>query len=222
MIKPLALFLTATAAAFAGGPSNAAVIDFSNTGCTANNSQNCLIPQTYGDTVDVDVSYRTLSATTGQPTGSGLFQFGSYGDLTDVVYGGGDGLHYIAEITLTATMGHLLSLQSFDVATYNRRASYVPISIYDLAGNLLSGGTYVTGSPTHATVKPSTGYLSGVVIRWGPDSYNVGLDNITYDAQPVIPVPEPATWAMLLCGFGAMGWSLRRRDRDRLLSREAV
>ena len=25
------------------------------------------------------------------------------------------------------------------------------------------------------------------------------------------PVPEPATWAMMLIGFGAMGWSIRRR-----------
>jgi len=27
----------------------------------------------------------------------------------------------------------------------------------------------------------------------------------------VAPVPEPATWAMMLLGFGAMGFSLRRR-----------
>ena len=26
-------------------------------------------------------------------------------------------------------------------------------------------------------------------------------------------VPEPATWAMLLIGFGAIGWSLRRRTQ---------
>lgn len=26
-------------------------------------------------------------------------------------------------------------------------------------------------------------------------------------------VPEPATWAMLMLGFGAVGWSLRRRQR---------
>jgi hypothetical protein len=218
MIKPLALFLTATAAAFAGGPSNAAVIDFSNTGCTANSGQNCLIPQAYGDTADVDVSYRTLNAATGQLIGSGLFMFGSYGDLSNVVYGGSDALHYIAEITLTAKAGRLLSLQSFDVATYFGRASAVPISIYDLSGNLLSGGTYATRSPTHATIAPDTDYLSGITIRWGPDSYNVGLDNIAYDVRATVPlpVPEPATWALMLCGFGSVGWNLRRRNRQRI------
>lgn len=212
MTKSLPLFLAAIAATFIGGPSRAAVIDFTDTGCTANNSQNCLIPQTYGDTTDVDVSYRTLNLA-GQSTGVGLFMFGKYGDLNDVVYGGSDALHYIAEITLTATAGHLLSLQSFDVATYNGRASSVPIAIYDLAGNLLSGGTYATGSPTHATVTPGTDYLSGVVIRWGPDSYNAGLDNIRYDIEPAVPLPEPATWAMLLLGFGGMGHAMRRRPR---------
>ena len=27
------------------------------------------------------------------------------------------------------------------------------------------------------------------------------------------PLPEPATWAMMLLGFGAIGWQLRRRAR---------
>jgi hypothetical protein len=218
MTKSLLLFLAAPLAAFAGGPSHAAVIDFTDTGCTAINGVNCLIPQTYGDTADVDVSYRALNAATGQPVGSGLFMFSNYGDLTNVVFGGTDMLHYVAEITLTAKVDRLLSLQSFDVATYNGRSSTVPISIYDLAGNLLSGGTYATRSPTHATVTPATSYLSGVVIRWGPDSYNVGLDNIAYDVRATVPlpVPEPATWALMLCGFGSVGWSLRRRNRQRI------
>lgn len=32
------------------------------------------------------------------------------------------------------------------------------------------------------------------------------------------PVPEPATWAMMLLGFGAMGVSMRRRRRDLALA----
>jgi hypothetical protein len=27
----------------------------------------------------------------------------------------------------------------------------------------------------------------------------------------LVPVPEPGTWAMMLIGFGAIGWSIRRR-----------
>lgn len=31
------------------------------------------------------------------------------------------------------------------------------------------------------------------------------------------PVPEPATWALMLTGFGAVGWSMRSRTRQRLI-----
>ena len=32
----------------------------------------------------------------------------------------------------------------------------------------------------------------------------------------VPPIPEPATWAMMLLGFGAAGFALRRRRRPAL------
>lgn len=43
----------------------------------------------------------------------------------------------------------------------------------------------------------------------------VGLDNVTFDSMGGAPVggavPEPATWAMMIAGFGLAGASLRRR-----------
>jgi hypothetical protein len=35
----------------------------------------------------------------------------------------------------------------------------------------------------------------------------------TVTINPAPGVPEPATWAMMLLGFGAIGWQLRRRAR---------
>jgi hypothetical protein len=35
--------------------------------------------------------------------------------------------------------------------------------------------------------------------------------NVAFVASPVGLVPEPATWAMMLLGFGAVGYSMRRR-----------
>jgi len=42
------------------------------------------------------------------------------------------------------------------------------------------------------------------------------LDNIVYDSTQTA-VPEPATWALLILGFGAVGGALRRRRRPSLL-----
>jgi hypothetical protein len=190
-------------------PASATVLNFTNTGCTSGGGTNCLIPQSYGDSQEIDVSYRTLNASTGQPAGTGLFYFaGGYGNLSGIVYGGSDSTHYKAELTLTAKPGKLVSLQSFDFGTYANRAAKVPITISDLDGNVLTSGLYSTGYPGHGTLSPNTALLSGIVIRWGPDSYNVGLDNITYTTGNA--VPEPASWAMMLAGFGALGWRARK------------
>ena len=43
-----------------------------------------------------------------------------------------------------------------------------------------------------------------------PTDTSVGLDNIAVSA-----VPEPATWAMLLLGFGMIGFAMRKRSNVR-------
>ena len=41
------------------------------------------------------------------------------------------------------------------------------------------------------------------------------LDDVSLHAVPVAGVPEPATWAMMLVGFGGLGMTLRRRSQSR-------
>jgi hypothetical protein len=64
------------------------------------------------------------------------------------------------------------------------------IENYALAGQALGAGTYTL------TVQGTRG-----------DSGAFG-GNVAFEAAGV---PEPATWAMMLLGFGAIGWQLRRR-----------
>ena len=40
-----------------------------------------------------------------------------------------------------------------------------------------------------------------------------GIAMVNFSVQQAAAVPEPATWAMMLIGFGGIGASLRRRKR---------
>jgi hypothetical protein len=53
--------------------------------------------------------------------------------------------------------------------------------------------------------------IRGVSI-WNDDVTGFGLANIRFNVASA--VPEPATWAMMLMGFGAAGYSMRRRRRQ--------
>ena len=44
------------------------------------------------------------------------------------------------------------------------------------------------------------------------------VDAIVDNISVVDAVPEPGIWAMLLLGFGAIGWQLRRRGRPQILT----
>ena len=41
-----------------------------------------------------------------------------------------------------------------------------------------------------------------------------GSQDLTFSATISAPVPEPATWAMMLAGFGALGFAMRRHPRQ--------
>ena len=61
---------------------------------------------------------------------------------------------------------------------------------------------------------------SAVVVRFDGDSGRTdrgapALDNVALTASAAGAVPEPATWAMLVLGFGTLGAGLRRRNGSR-------
>jgi hypothetical protein len=67
-----------------------------------------------------------------------------------------------------------------------------------LAPGSFSPGEYVGLSGTNIT--------SATLGRDAGSSSNILIDNLTFTA-----VPEPSTWAMMLLGFGAIGFAIRRK-----------
>lgn len=192
----------------AAGASTTITFDASSDQCVSNGSR-CVMRQTYGDTAAVDVSYQNIKAD-GTVVGVAQQFYSNFGDLGNVLTAGSylDGT--LGQVTLKARDGYKISLLDFDFAGYVNFAPTLPLKVMDLLGNELVAGVFSTGDgSTHRSLAVNSAFLDGIVIRWGPDSSVGGIDNIRYDVQAA--VPEPATWAMMILGFGGMGALLRHR-----------
>jgi hypothetical protein len=116
------------------------------------------------------------------------------------------------ESTSLTVLGGTLGL---DGVIFND-ASYITAGTQDLPNSfLLLALSDVDKSLSLVFVSPLT--LSGATLSTASDNYQefVGTRTIVsgsvVNANPTSAVPEPATWAMMLLGFGGIGFQLRRR-----------
>lgn len=104
------------------------------------------------------------------------------------------------------------SVDTFNVLSFLNSAGNV---IYTITGAELLGPA-ATGNQTSATTNPLvrfnfTGADTNVAAMrlstaGGANNYSFEIDNLA-----ISPVPEPATWGMMMLGLGIAGASLRRR-----------
>jgi hypothetical protein len=102
--------------------------------------------------------------------------------------------------------------RTFDATTqYDWQTSSIQVLstqnvLYNLVhpnGTSSTGGTLVANQWT--TFVGNFDYLQFT----GPG--NILVDNVTFSLVRTTPVPEPATWAMLISGLGLVGAAMRRR-----------
>ena len=120
------------------------------------------------------------------------------------------------DISVTGlTAGNPYSFSYFD----DQRAGFgvVPYTVSFDGVTIASYAPAPTGwtSRTTSIFNPigSTGTLSFSAPLQGFDN-GAGIDNITLNGAGVAGVPEPATWAMMLFGLGAIGAMARSRRRS--------
>ena len=144
---------------------------------------------------------------------SGIWQDGFYGSGTSAYNGygqNGESIMWNAPTTLN----------SLDIAKCAFCGDFSPISftasLYDAANHLLGAQT-VAASFSDSLLTFNIANVSRLTLTFagGADAYRDGrtdawytVSNVTYGGGAV---PEPATWAMMLMGFGLIGATARGR-----------
>lgn len=196
---------------FAGAANAVEVLGVHNTGVAADGS-----PLAAGDGV-TDPNYTIVSSANESLIGQHALTYYNTAYLQDgpasrIVNATGDGNGVDNETTTFAT--------TFDLTGYN------PVNA-TISGQVLfdnSGEIFLNGNQIGGTV---TGYTSLTPFGTNMNFFNAGINTLTFvlhnDTGPTAfqvagltvtdggAVPEPASWALMVVGFGMVGASLRRR-----------
>lgn len=165
------------------------------------------IPQSYGDIAgQLDMSYSSVESPGSQvPCFDSGFYFWDtdYSNLRDVGYGCDGGT---AKVKLAPKPGYVVTLLGFDLGAWPRVDRPSQVAIY--SGNI---STLIFADPAPLTIAGSvakqyvfSGPLftspDGYVIQFGPDGFNVGIDNLSFAVSPV-PGPLPLFGVAASLGF---------------------
>ena len=103
------------------------------------------------------------------------------------------------------------SLTSIDVATAFSGGSATSLTIQGFLNNVLTGTVSISSLGQFQTVSGSAfGTVDYLVFDGTGGDGGFELDNAVFGAVTAA-VPEPASWALMIVGFGMVGGALRRR-----------
>ena len=168
---------------------------------------------------DLIVGDNTLQGTTNQ-TGSTVV----FTSSTDDLLAPPQGQARIEPVdgSLGALVFSLSDLSTFTSAEFNILASVggpVTLSAYDASNMLLASLSSTlsgSGQNYYGFLADSSTPITSIGIMAGPNTVisSIGQFRVGGISSVAEPVPEPGTWAMLLVGFGALGFAMRRRKSN--------
>ncbi|OHB29179.1 MAG: hypothetical protein A2790_17165 [Phenylobacterium sp. RIFCSPHIGHO2_01_FULL_69_31] len=82
---------------------------------------------------------------------------------------------------------------------------------YNANGALLESLTFATNDPAYPKGYYGFQRETNDIARFEVEGYYFGVRDLSTFVDPTAAVPEPATWAMMIMGFGAAGAAMRRR-----------
>ena len=159
--------------------------------------------QTYDGTLTIDGLTSTYSITTdgtlGALTGSNIASWGVTMSSTAgvVTFTNGPGSLVFSGSSLSATTTDLLFNYGVSGVNYLIFCSFNCRHFLDFETN--------DGFADNAAMR----FDNGTIVRVGQTS----IQSIASRPGTIGAVPEPGTWAMMLLGFGAIGFSMRRRRK---------
>ncbi len=172
------------------------------------------VNQAYGDGPLINVTYQAGSTNVSLQHWPFSGPFQGYSDLTNVAYGYfGAGT---ASVILAPLGGSMVTLNSFSLGSTASITRTVTVDVIDLGSNVSVFSTSATMGAASILISPGVSSLFGFRITYTGDVFNVGIDNVNFNAAPVTTgaVPEPSTMGLLTVGaLAVLTNQYRRRKR---------
>lgn len=129
-----------------------------------------------------------------------------------------NGQSVLNNIIFSPAAGFEVALLSFQYFSASATANQPAFNLLDPSANEIFSLTppSVNFGQRSGSILVNSGYYSGpITFGFGTSgSGSVGIDNVVFDIRATSisgAVPEPATWALMIGGFGCVGGAMRRR-----------
>ena len=178
-----------------------------------------------GDVISGHFTYDTATAQISNVGGIAMFASAQAQNVLNAAIGSQqlgltDALSNTTTVQVANNAATLRGGDSFGIANVSangQSSQMMALSLFDSTGLAFSGNTVPTTLDFSAFNNSTFYYTYSSVSTHAMMGANGALTSLTVSTvpsggNPITPVPEPETYAMLLAGLGLLGWTARRRQ----------